>query len=161
MTKTSTHANVCAGSFFFLCVYEREREREMELLQEGRPCSLFEGIQASFLVPPAVPGPSVVLPWSACKKLAQLIMSTQKVKGHRSVIGDKYKFTSPNVNRVALSATQAKEPSVCFSITCQGPAKRAIHRIVMWPSSELVGHILIPNLYLLEKKRTKYRWNNP
>lgn len=27
------------------------------------------------------------------------------------------------MKRVALSATQTKEPSVCFSITCQGPAK--------------------------------------
>ena len=84
MTKASTHVNVCLCGLFllFVCVCvcvcvrerEREREREMELLQEGRPCSLFEGIQASFLVPPAVPGPSVVLPWSAHKKSAQLIM---------------------------------------------------------------------------------------
>lgn len=35
----------------------------------------------------------------------------------------RWEYTSPSVKRVALSAMQAKEPSACLSITCQGPAK--------------------------------------
>lgn len=35
-------------------------------------------------------------------------------------------YTSPSVKRVSLSAMHANEPSVCLSITCQGPGQYAI-----------------------------------